>query len=85
MHKLFVLVDPVHFTEIFELTNKQEMRKISQLRLPQESIEFIKNYSNNIQKEVDVTYIGPVNYVNRFVNEANNLEFVTAHMTETED
>lgn len=85
MHKLFILVDPVSFTEIFELTNEENMRKISQLRLPRESIEFIKNYSNNVQEEIDVTYIGPTNYINRFVTEANNLDFVTAHTTEMGD
>lgn len=85
MHKLFVLMDPTTFTEIFELTSANEMHKISQLRLPQESVEFIKNYSNTLQKEIDVTYIGPKDYIRYFVHQANNLDFVNAHMDEMED
>lgn len=83
MHKLFILADPASSIEIFELTKTGQMHKISQLRLPQESIEFIKNYSNSVGKKIDVTYIGPNDYIKYFVNQANKLEFVKAHMNET--
>lgn len=82
MYKLFIVTDPTSFTEIFECTNANEMHKISQLRLPQESIEFIKNYSNSVREKVDVTYIGPDDYINYFISQANNLEFIKAHKVE---
>lgn len=80
MHKLFVLMDPTSFTEIFELTSEGKMHKISQLDLPQESIEFVKNYSNSLQEKVDVIYMGPDDYVRYFVSQANQLEFVKAKL-----
>jgi hypothetical protein len=78
MHKLFVLADPTSFTEVFELTEDFGMHRISQLRSPQESLEFIKNYSQSTTKKVEVTYIGPDDYVRYFANKANNLKNVTA-------
>lgn len=85
MYKLIVVADPLRETEIFEITKTNDMRKISQIRLPQESVEFIKNYSDSVQEEVDVTYIGPKDYVKYFVNQANQFEFVKAHINEMED
>lgn len=82
MYKLFVITDPTNFTEIFECTDTNNMRKISKLRLPQESIEFIKNYSNSVQEEVDVTYVGPSDYIRYFISQVNELEFAKAHAME---
>lgn len=79
MYKLIVIADPLRETEIYEVTNMNDLHKISQLRLPQESVEFIKNYSNSLQEEVDVTYIGPKSYVQYFITQVNNLEFAKAH------
>lgn len=85
MHKLIILADPTSFTEIFELTETGQMHKISQLRIPQDSVEFIKNYSNNIQEEVDVTYMGPDDYIRYFVHQVDKFKFVKAHMNEMEE
>lgn len=85
MHKLIVIANPVDYTQIFEVLDNGDTHKISQLKVPQESVEFIKNYSDNVQEEVDVTYIGPKDYVKHFVNQANQLEFVKAHINEMED
>lgn len=85
MYKLIVIADPLRETEIYEITDTEQMHKISQLRLPQESVEFIKNYSNSVQEEVDVTYMGPDDYVRYFVHQANKLDFVKAHMNEKEN
>lgn len=85
MYKLIVVADPLRETEIFEITKTNDMHKISQIRLPQESVEFIKNYSDSVQEEVDVTYVGPRDYVKYFVNQANQLKFVKAHINEMED
>ena len=82
MYKLFVITDPTSFTEIFECTDMNQMHKISQLRLPQESVEFIKNYSNSVKEEVDVTYIGPDDYIRYFIRQVNELEFAKAHKVE---
>lgn len=79
MYRLFVLADPMSSVEIFELTDAEQMHRISQLRLPQDSVEFIKNYSESVKEKVDVTYIGPKDYVKYFVNQANQFEFVNAH------
>ena len=54
MHKLIVITNPVDYTEIFEVLNNGDVHKISQLQVPQESIEFIKNYSNSVQEKVEV-------------------------------
>ena len=85
MYKLIVVADPLRETEIFEITETNNMRKISQIRLPQDSVEFIKNYSDSVQEKVDVTYVGPKDYVKYFVNQVNQLEFVKAHINEMED
>lgn len=82
MQKLIVKADPMHEVEIYEIFNQSEIHKISQLQLPQESVEFIKNYSNSVQEIVDVTYIGPDDYIRYFVNQVNKFEFVNAHMNE---
>ena len=84
MHKLIVLANPVDFTQIFEVLDNGEMHKISQLKVPQESVEFVKNYSNSVQEEVEVDYHGPVDYIRYFVNQANQLEFVKAKMNSKE-
>lgn len=85
MHKLIVIADPTNFTEIFEITELGQMHKISQLYTPQESVEFIKNYSDSVQKNVDVIYKGPDDYIRYFVSQANKLDFVTAYMNEMEN
>jgi len=85
MYKLIVIADPLQETEIYEVTKTNDMHKISQVHLPQESVEFIKNYSNSVQEKVDVTYVGPKSYVQYFVTQVNNLEFAKAHINEMED
>lgn len=84
MHKLIVLADPVDFTQVFEVLDNGETHKISQLKVPQESVEFIKNYSNSIKEEVEVDYRGPADYIRYFVSQANQLEFVKAKMNSEE-
>lgn len=85
MHKLIVIANPVDFTQVFEVLDNGDTHKISQLKVPQESVEFIKNYSNSIQEEVEVDYRGPADYVRYFVSQTNQLEFVKAHINEMED
>lgn len=84
MHKLIVLTNPVDFTQIFEVLDNGDMHKISQLSIPQDSIEFIKNYSNSVQEKVEVDYRGPADYIKHFVTQANQLEFVKAKMNSEE-
>lgn len=84
MHKLIVLADPVDFTQVFEVLDNGETHKISQLKVPQESVEFIKNYSNSIKEEVEVDYRGPADYIRYFVSQANQLEFVKVKMNSEE-
>ena len=84
MHKLIVLANPVDFTQVFEVLDNGETHKISQLKAPQESVEFVKNYSDNVQEEVEVDYQGPTDYVQYFVNQVNQLEFVKAKINSEE-
>lgn len=84
MHKLIVLTNPVDYTQIFEVLDNGNTHKISQLKIPQESVEFIKNYSNSVQEEVEVDYRGPADYVRYFVNQVNQLEFVKAKLNSEE-
>lgn len=84
MHKLIVLANPVDFTQIFEVLDNGKTHKISQLKIPQESVEFIKNYSNSVQEEVEVDYRGPADYIRYFVSQANQLEFVKAKLNSEE-
>ena len=80
MHKLIVIANPVDYTQVFEVLDNGDTHKISQLKVPQESVEFIKNYSNSVQEEVEVDYRGPADYIRYFVNQANQLEFIKAKM-----
>lgn len=82
MYKLVVIADPLQETEIYEVTSMGDLHKISQLKVPQESVEFIKNYSDSVKEKVDVTYVGPTDYIRYFVSQVNNLEYVYAHMNE---
>ena len=84
MHKLIVIANPVDYTQIFEVLDNGDTHKISQLKVPQESVEFIKNYSNSVQEEVEVDYRGPADYVRYFVSQANQLEFVKAKINNEE-
>jgi hypothetical protein len=84
MHKLIVVTDPVNFTQIFEVLDNGNAHKISQLALPQDSLEFIKNYSNSVQEEIEVDYRGPADYIKHFVTQANQLEFVKAKINSEE-
>ena len=84
MHKLIIYADPFRDTEIYEVvpvfkSKKDHVHKISQLSFPQESVEFIKNYANSIKEDVEVEYVGPKDYVQHFVSQANNIEFVKAY------
>lgn len=84
MHKLIVVANPVDFTQVFEVLDNGDTHKISQLKVPQESVEFIKNYSNSVQEEVEVDYRGPADYIRYFVSQANQLEFVKAKLNSEE-
>lgn len=84
MHKLIVLANPIDSTQIFEILDNGDTHKISQLKVPQESVEFIKNYSNSVQEEVEVDYRGPADYIRYFVSQANQLEFVKAKLNSEE-
>lgn len=84
MHKLIIIANPVDYTQIFEVLDNGDAHKISQLKVPQESVEFIKNYSNSIQEEVEVDYRGPADYVRYFVSQVNQLEFVKAKINSKE-
>lgn len=84
MHKLIIIANPVDYTQIFEVLDNGDIHKISQLKVPQESVEFIKNYSNSVQEEVEVDYHGPADYVRYFVSQANQLEFVKAKINNEE-
>lgn len=77
MRKLIINANPVNPFEIFEL-NDEELKYISKQQWARQALDFIKDYAANAQEEVDVSFIGPANYIKRFIDEANKLEFVKA-------
>ena len=80
MTKLIVIADPMQEVKIFELDETKNIsRCISRLRLPQDSVEFIKNYSESLQTPIEVEYKGPADYVQYFISQANQFEFVKAY------
>lgn len=81
MRKLIINANPVNPFEIFEL-NDGELKHISEQRWARQALDFIKNYATNAQEDIDITFIGPANYVSHFVDEANKLEFVKAVVSE---
>ena len=82
MNKLIVIANPTDFTDIYEVTDEGFSHKVSHLNTPQESVEFVKNYSNSLQKKIKVIYKGPADYVRYFVSQANQFEFVKAEIGE---
>lgn len=81
MRELIVVTDPIHGAEIFEVpeNNSDGPRRVSFLRLPQESVEFVKNYSLNFKEPTKVIFKGPDSYITHFIEQANELEYVTAY------
>lgn len=81
MRKLVVVADPIHGAEIFEVfeDTSQGSRRVSFLRAPQDSLEFIKNYSINFEEPTEVIFQGPSSYITHFVEQANELDYVTAY------
>ena len=81
MRKLIVVADPIHGAEIFEVLkdSSQGSRRVSFLRAPQDSLEFIKNYSMNFEEPTKVIFQGPSDYIKKFVEQANELDYVTAY------
>lgn len=79
MPKLIVSMNPVSSTEIFEVTNTNELKKLSQVNQPLDMIKYLANYMINVNESTEVTFIGPDDYINPWIIEANQFEFVNAH------
>ena len=79
MPKLIVNMNPVSSTEIFEVTNTNELKKLSQVNKPLDMIKYLANYMINVNESTEVTFIGPDDYINPWITEANQFEFVNAH------
>lgn len=79
MSKLIIHMDPVMPTEIFQIKEGLE-EKIAQVSPPPVNIlKFLANYMTNINESTEVTFIGPDDYIDPWITEANQFEFVNAH------
>lgn len=81
MRELIIKANPVMPVEIFEQT-LNGLNKISQVQTPQDSIEFIKNYTEYTEGKMKVTFIGPKSYIQYFIDKANQIKSVTATAAE---
>lgn len=79
MPKLIVNMSPVSSTEIFEVASTNELKKLFQVNQPLDMIKYLANYMVNVNESTEVIFIGPDDYINPWITEANQFEFVNAH------
>lgn len=77
--QLVIMMDPVQPTQIYEMRNNRDnLNFIKTVKLPQDTLEFIQEYSKNQESPIKVSYFGPDTYVNYFIEKANEFENVIA-------
>lgn len=77
--QLVIMMDPVQPTQIYEMKhNRDNLTFIKTVKLPQDTLEFIQEYSKNQESPTKVSYFGPDAYVNYFIKKANEFENVIA-------
>lgn len=79
MPKLVVNMNPVSFTEVYEVTKPDELKKVAQETGPLNFIKFLANYMKNVNESTEVVFIGPDDYINPWITEANQFDFVKAY------
>lgn len=84
MPKLVISMNPVTSTEIFEVTATDELKKLLQVNQPLDMIKYLANYMTNVNESTEVTFIGPDDYINPWIIEANQFKFVNAHKIKKE-
>lgn len=74
------MMDPVQPTQIYEMKddNRNNLTFIKSVKLPQDTLEFIQEYSKEQNSPVKVSYFGPETYVEYFVDKANKFENIIA-------
>lgn len=78
MSKLIVQMNPVSPAEIFEIKQNAQTDKIFQADKPLDVIQFLANYMSNNTESTEIVFVGPDDYVDPWVVEANQFEFVKA-------
>lgn len=75
MSKLIIRMDPVMPTEIFQIKEGLE-EKIAQVSPPVNILKFLANNYKDNQESVEVEFVGPKDFISRWVEETKQLDFV---------
>lgn len=75
MSKLIIRMDPVMPTEIFQIKEGLE-EKIAQVSPPVNILKFLANNYKDNQESVEVEFVGPKDFISRWVEETKQLNFV---------
>ena len=74
MPKLIIHMDPVMPTQIFEAD--KNMEKIAQIDYPIDILKFLNNNYKDSQESIEVEFVGPSNFISKWITEAKQLDFV---------
>ncbi len=75
MSKLIIHMDPVMPTEIFQIKEGLE-EKIAQVSPPVNILKFLANNYKDNQESVEVEFVGPKDFISRWIEETKQLDFV---------
>lgn len=75
MSKLIIRMDPVMPTEIFQIKEDLE-EKIAQVSPPINILKFLANNYKDNQESIEVEFVGPKDFISRWVEETKQLDFV---------
>ena len=78
MPKLVIRMDPIMPTEIFQIKEGLE-EKIAQVNPPVNILKFLANNYKDNQESVEVEFIGPKDFISRWVEENKKLDFVKVY------
>lgn len=78
MPKLIINMDPVSPATVYEITDNNGSNKIFQANQPVNIIKFLANYIKDTDKSTEVLFVGPDDYINPWITEANQFDFVKA-------
>ena len=74
MSKLVIHMDPVMPTQIFEAD--KNMEKIAQIDYPIDIFKFLNNNYKDNQNPIEIEFIGPKDFISKWIVEAKQLDFV---------
>lgn len=74
---LIVIMNLVEPIEIYRISPKGSTIKIKEFTHPAEVTSYISQIAN-LDNKINITFVGPSAYISKFIDEANNIEFVKA-------